>query len=235
MKKKVLVMCIAIFVILLIVATVFFFLMKHTQVTNKGSELEQSITEQIVEKIDFLKLNSFEEVKSYAEESPIYIQESDDKNFYSIGELYINDSPIRVFYSLNEGGTIKRFDGMYSLTFDELTVVDIDNTLYNFSCVISQFFDIENFNFNAYDEKGMAIDAYSTDIYNQLLNQKAKYELTVIDQSNTYWNVSIVATDSKQIDFKFFRCFDLGVYNDDEINIDLRPLEDTELKNTEVE
>ena len=59
-------------------------------------------------------------------------------------------------------------------------------------------------------------------IQTNLLEGNAKYSVSVIDEDNTYWYISAVVTDEKQIDFKFFRCFDPNAYVDDTLNIDLR-------------
>ena len=230
MKKRILTISIILTVIFLIIATVFFFLTKNAGENNSENQVEEYNASESVEKLEFLKLNSFNEVKKYADESPIHILNSDDKNLFGIGELYIEDFPVTLFYSLNDDGTISRIDGTCFITKDNLSEEYVGGALHRVNRIVSGFFNIENVFFTAYDENGAEMENYTVQTYEQLINGKARYRLTVIDESNTYWSILIKVTDKKQIEIEFFRCFDLSVYSDDSPNLDLRSQENTEVE-----
>ncbi len=230
MKRKLLTFSTTAFILCLIVATIFFFLMKNADENNSENKIEEYNAGESVEKLEFLKLNTFDEVKKYADESPIHIQNTDDKNLFGIGELYVEDFPVRAFYSLNDDGTISRIDGTCFITKDSLSEEHVGKAIQCVNSIVSGFFNIENVLFSAYDENGAEIDNYTDQTYEQLINGKAKYRLTAIDESNTYWSILIKVTDNKQIEIEFFRCFDLNVYSDDSPNLDLRSQENIEVE-----
>ena len=51
----------------------------------------------VVETLKFLRLNTFEELKLYSDQHPVYLQTSDDENFFSLGEVYVEEKPVAVF------------------------------------------------------------------------------------------------------------------------------------------
>lgn len=214
------------FVVFLVVAILFFFLMKNSEANKEKNDPAEYDASQIIGKIDFLKLNTYDEIKKYADEN-LYIRESSDETLFAIGELYIEEFPVELFYSLNEDNSISRFDGYYSYELKDSTSDAVWDVIAYFDHVIVEYFNVEYFEHSIFDENGVPIDAYDENSYELMLNGKAKYNLSIIDESNTYWNISAVVTDKEQIEFEFFRCFDLSVYNDDSPNIDLRELEET--------
>lgn len=230
MKKKTLKISIILTIFFLVVAVVFFFLMKNAESDmnldeSKGDDELYDVS-QIVRDINFLKLNTFEEIEKYANEYPIYIQSSDDKTLFAIGELYIKDLPVSLFYKLNDDGSINRFDGSYSYELPESTKDEVWNVISYFNHIIDEYFYFTYFDYDVYDEDGAPIDPYSETSYELILNGKAKYNLSVIDEHGTYWNISASVKDGKKMEFEFFRCFDLSIYDDDSPNIDLRPVVD---------
>lgn len=227
MKKNILKISMLLFMVFLLVAIVFFFLMRNSDPNNQKTDPEEYDVRQVVEKIKFLRLNSYDEIKAYADEYPIYIQTSDDDSLFAIGELYIEDSPVTLFYKLNADKSIDRFDGKYIYTLEKESKDAVWDVISYFNHVIVEYFGTEYFDHSIYDEDGAPIDVYDENSYELMFNGKAKYSLSVIDESNTYWHISTVVKEKKQIEFEFFRCFDLSVYNDDSPNIDLRELEET--------
>lgn len=227
MKKKILIISIILTLFFMIVATVFFFLMKNTEPSNSKSNPDEYDTSQVVEELDFLKLNTYDEIKQYADEYPIYIQSSDDNTMFGIGELYIEDRPVTLFYQLNENGSINRFDGSYSYELKETFAEDVSYTIKCFNNIISDFFLVENFGHAFYGENGAPITSFNEKIYDEVLEGKATYGLSIIDESNTYWYVTATVVDKKCMNFEFFRCFDLSTYNDDSPNLDLRIKDET--------
>ena len=233
MKKKLLKISIVLAILFLIIAVVFFFLMKNTTPETPGAEggegdgftqVEPEVYDasHIVKEIKFLKLNTYDEIKKYADENPVYIQTSDDATVFAIGELYIEDRPVSLFYKLNADNSIKRFDGSYSYEMSDPSASEISRVLSHLDCVVAGCFDYEEFDHSVFGEDGMNINIYDEASYELMLDGKAKYNLSVIDEHNTYWNISAVVIDHKQIKIEFFRCFDLSVYDDDTPNIDLR-------------
>lgn len=226
MKKKILFASIILFVVFLIITILFFFLVKNSEANKEKNDPAEYDVSQIIGKIDFLKLNTYDEIKKYADEN-LYIRESSDETLFAIGELYIEESPVELFYSLNEDNSISRFDGYYSYELKDSSSDALWDVIAYFDHVIVEYFNVEYFEHSIFDENGAPIDAYDENSCELMLNGKAKYNLSIIDESNTYWNISVVVTDKKQIEFEFFRCFDLSVYDDDSPNIDLRVKEET--------
>lgn len=226
MKKKILTISIILTIIFLIVAVVFYFLMKDSKPVNEddGYVYDTSI---IIDDIKFLKFNNYDAIKQYAEEYPIYIQESDDPTIFSIGELYIKENPVTLIYNLNSDGSINRFDGSYSMELSDKSASGLQHTLGLFDAIISDYFYVERFEHDIYDENGAPIDPNSEESYELMLNGKATYGLSVIDEDNTYWYITASVMENKKISFNFFRCFDLSIYNDDSPNINMRELEET--------
>ena len=227
MKKNILKISIILFVVFLLVAIIFFFLMRNSDPNNQEIDPEEYDVSQVVDKVEFLKLNSYDEIKAYADEYPIYIQASDDDLLFAIGELYVEDAPVTLFYKLNDDKSINRFDGKYTYMLEQKSNDEVWDIVSYFNHVVVEYFDTEHFEHSIYDEEGAPVDAYDENSYELMLNGKAKYNLSILDESNTYWNISAVVTDKKQIEFEFFRCFDSSVYDDDSPNIDLRELEET--------
>ena len=92
----------------------------------------------LVKLLRILNLNTYDELKKYADEYPIYIQTSDDKTLFAIGELYIEDAPVKVFYKLNEDGTLNRFDGVYSFDLSLKSVGNVNKFIGALNNVISE-------------------------------------------------------------------------------------------------
>lgn len=234
MKNRLLTVSITLFAVFFVIAAVSFILMNNAkpdtetaQTTPALYDPEEYDVSPIIEKIEFLKLNTYDEIKKYADEYPIYIQSSDDKTLFAIGELYVEDRPVKLFYRLNEDGSISRFDGQYSCEIEQLSADAVWNVVSYFNFVVAEYFGNAYFDHSIYDEYGAPVDAYDEASYELMLNGKAKYNLSIIDESDTYWNISAVIVEQKQVRFEFFRCFDLREYNDTSPNIDLRPEEKT--------
>lgn len=229
MKKRVLKISIILTMFFLLVCIVFFFLMKNTEksnmnenpVNNTEDSLEYDVS-QTVENIKFLKLNTYDELKKYADEYPIYIQTSDDKTLFAIGELYIEDAPVKVFYKLNDDGTLNRFDGVYSFDLSSKSVGNVNKFIGALNNVISELFEVDKFSHSVYDETGVPLQYFDDQIYTKIHEGTATYALSIIDKDSTYWCITAKTINKEQINLEFFRCFDLDVYNDDSPNIDLR-------------
>lgn len=222
MKKKLLILLSVLFVVFLIVAVVFFFLMKNSEPEYEEKEDTTINVEHIAEQIEFLKLNSFDEIKEYSNDAQFYIRESSDELFFGLGELYVDDIPIDVIYRLNDDGTIQRFDGYFSVELKKSNTDELSTLILYFNHIVMDIFGIEYLEHSIYDADGSSMDVYSDGVYEKMLQGNAKYTLSVIDANNTYWRVSAVISDEKTVNFEFFRCFDLDTYNDDSPNIDLR-------------
>lgn len=237
MKKKMLKFSVILTIVLFAITTVFFFLMKNAdkgvnsevQTDTKVVSEEYDVS-QIVEKIEFLKLNTYDEIKKYDENSQIYIQTSDDKTLFAIGELYVEDIPVKVFYRLNSDGSINRIDGSYSLKISSKSAAEVQEKFLIFNDLFSEFFGVTTFNHDFYDENGGKIYSFDDHIYEDLLNGEVYYGLSVIDKENTYWYISADITNQEQINLEFLRCFDLREYNDYSPDIDLRTSEEQESK-----
>lgn len=226
MKKTILTISIILTIFFLIVAGVFFFLMKESEPIDEedGYIYDTSI---VIDSIKFLKFSDYDSIKQYADDYPIYIQESDEQTVFSIGELFINDRPVTLIYKLNSDGSINRFDGAYSMKLDDKSALGLQQTFGLFDAIVSDYFYVERFEHDIYGENGALIDSNSEESYDLMLNGKATYGLSVVDEDSTYWYITASVTDGKQINFDFLRCFDLNVYNDDSPNIDLRPVVET--------
>jgi len=239
-KKKFLIITTILFVVFGVIATVFFFLMKSAESGNTDSSSDANETEQVetydagplAEKLEFLKLNTYDEVKAYAEENPVYIQTSNDPTVFTVGELYIGESPVTLLYQLNEDGTINRIDGYCSLSLDVGSASGVGNTIEHLNTLIAAYFDVDQFGHDAFNKEGAPLNCFGEQLYEEMFNNGATYGLSVIDESSTYWNVSAVVVEQKHLDIEFFRCFDLSVYDDTTPNIDLRV---TEQENEEIE
>ena len=227
MKKKILLLSSILFVVFLIIAIVSFVLMNNAKHNETNVDPEIYDNGELVESINFLKFTTYEELKQYADNNPLYIQASENSDFFAIGEFYIKEAPVKLIYKLNSDRTLNRFDGKVSIKIDKESKDEVWDIVSEFNRVVVDYFGVETFEHAIFDEKGAPIDAYEENSYELMLNGKAKYNLTIIDESNTYWKISAVVTDKKKIEFEFFRCFDLSVYNDDSPNIDLRELEET--------
>ena len=226
MKKKILTISIILTIIFLIVAVVFFFLMKDSKPENEddGYVYDTSV---VIDEIKFLKLNDYDEIKKYADEYPIYIQESDDPSIFAVGELYIKESPVTLIYNINSDGSINRFDGSYSMELSDKSASGLQHTFGLFDAIVSDYFYVERFEHDIYDENGAPIASNSVESYELMLVGKATYGLSIIDEDGAYWYIKASVKEKNQINFEFFRCFDLSVYNDDSPNIDMRELEET--------
>ena len=225
MKRKLLIVSTIVLLVCFIVAATVVFLMKNNVTNNGNEDPEDYEVSHIVEKIEFLNFTTYDQIKRYADEYPIYIQTSSDENMFAIGELYIEDNPVSVFYQLNDDKSINRFDGKYSIELknsDKQCVWDLVST---FNRIVVEHFIVGYFEHNMFNQDGAPIDAYSEESYELMLNGNAKYNLTVIDSNETYWSISAVVVDKKYVEFEFFRCFDLSVYDDDSPNIDMRVFE----------
>lgn len=223
MKRKILRVTSALCVVFLIIAVVFFFLMKSAEPKNNTEEeWEGYDVSHIIENIGFLKFNTYDEIEKYAEEYPIYIQASDDNTLFGIGELYIEEVPVKLFYSLNEDGSLFRFDGYYTSELEKSDVNSVWNKLGYLDYLLLEYFDVEYFDRSIYDENGMPIDPNTDESVELLFEGKAKYSVTVVDEQGTYWSICALVTDKKQMDIEFFRCFDSELYDDSSLNIDLR-------------
>lgn len=221
MKKKLLIISIALVLLLLIGALVFYFVTKDKNSEPISDEGYESAIENTVNQLEFLKLDSFDEVKEKAYENQIYIQNSDDPTFFAIGELDIQDNPVSLYYKLNEDGSINRFDGSFSLKLDNATADGVEYEIWDFNQILVGLFDFYDFKHCIYSSDSSLL-SNDEEAYNKLLNGEAEYRVTIIDKSNTYWCFSAKVTEKKQLDFEFFRCFDLSVYNDESPDIDLR-------------
>ncbi len=226
MKKKLLTIFLILFVVFLIIAVVFFFLMKKGDPNEKGTSVSTELDiEQVLEKIEFLKLNSVEEIKQYTKDSQIYIQESDNELFFGIGELYVENVPIMMSYQLNPDKTIKRFDGSFSVDLKTGSADEVWQFINYVNETISLFYGLEYMNYSIYDKDGAPMEILMGEVQEQLLNGEAKYSFSMIDGHNTYIYASAQVADKKTINFKFFRCYDLEMYNDSNPNVDLRNTE----------
>lgn len=226
MKKKILTISIILTIIFLIVAVVFFFLMKESEPINEedGYVYDTSI---VIDNIKFLKFNDYDAIKQYANDYPIYIQTSDEQTIFSIGELYIKENPVTLIYKLNSDGSINRFDGSYSMKLDDKSASALQRFFGLFDAIVSDYFYVERFEHDIYDENGAPIDSNSEESYELMLSGRATYGLSVMDEDGTYWYIAASVADKEQINFEFLRCFDLSVYNDDSPNIDMREFEET--------
>lgn len=224
MKKRFLTFTIILIVIFLIVASAIFFIRKYKCNDEKIEHIYDTST--VIDKISFLKFNEYDAIKKYADNSSICIGKSNYETFFSIDELYINENPVMLVYMLNSDGTLNRFDGSYSLKTKDKSVVELEEFFWHFDTIIENYFNVEMFEHCIYNEDGAQIDSNAYESYKLLLNGKARYGLSVIDKANTYWYIDASVSNKEQIDFNFFRCFDLSFYNDDSPNIDLRELEE---------
>lgn len=228
MKKKVLKISIIMTVVFFLIATVAFFLMKSATPTDPPAEQEEEdVISPIVESIEFLKLNTYKELKAYADEYPIFIQESDDKMLFGVGELYIADQPVKLFYQTNEDGSLNRFDGYYTAPLPDKSVENVQSVIETLNGVIAQFFEVDFLAVDFYNEQGAPMPNFDESVYGQMLDGKATFGLTVMDEHYTYWYITAKVTDGQQVDVEFFRCFDATQYNVGEPNVDLRPLNET--------
>lgn len=226
MKKKILIVVSIMFVFFLIIAIVLPFFLRNKASNNQDVTQDEYDVGQVVEEIQFLTFNTYDEIEAHFEKKSIHFQVSDNKLLVIMDELYIKDTPTTIFCSLNDDKSIKRFDGKCSYTLETSSADAVWDTLSYLNYVIVKYFDVEYFEHSLYDEQGAPIDANDENSYELMLNGKGKYNLSIIDESNTYWNISAVVTDKKQIEFDFFRCFDLSTYNDNSPNIDLRVSEE---------
>lgn len=221
MKKKVFWICLSLFIIFLIIAIVFFFLMKNADPGNLAEEQAEYDYSQIVEEIEFLKLSTYQKFTDYTKENPLFIRNSDNKLFFGVGELYIEGNSLNLYYTLNEDGSFKRIDGIYSYDLKKNPEQTVENLVWMFDCVVAEMFSVDAFQHNLYDETRMPLEL--SDASYQLLDQgKAMYALSIIDEHNTYWHVTAKLNEEKQVDFEFSRCFDLSIYNNVIPDIDLR-------------
>ena len=226
MKKKLLIISAVLFFVCLITAVVCFFLMKNSEAeaepdAENSQEYDMSET---AEKLEFLRFTSYEKLKAYADDYPVYIQKSDDESLFGIGELYIDGSPVELFYQLSADRSFNRFDGKYTVKLQKSDSDSLWELLVKTDRLASEFFITDYFEHDMLDAEGCPLDAGDESTYELMLNGKAFYNLSVIDEVNTYWNISAAVTDKKQVTFEFFRCFDLSEYDDDTPNIDLRPI-----------
>ncbi len=228
MKKKILIVFgIA---ILILICVLLFFLFKSNLVVENYEEQEGYDVSHIVEDIEFMKLDTYDELKTYADEYPIYIQTSDDDTIFGVGELYIEESPVRLIYSLNEDGSINRFDGEYSVKLKKSSGERVQTVVAAFECIVQQFFGLDYFEHSIYDENGMKIDSHDSDVYENLLQGKAAYSLSVVDYDGTYWYARAVVEDEKTFKFNFFRCFDMSEYDYSSPDVDLRVIAESEVE-----
>lgn len=233
MKKNILTISIILATIFSLVSVIFFFLMKNSEPNDSVSESVEEgefryDTSIVIDKIKFLKFNDYDAIKQYADDYPIFIQESNEKTIFSVGELYIKEKPAKLIYKLNSDGSINRFDGSYSMELADKSVTGLQDTFWLFSAIVCDYFYVEQFEHDFYDENGAPIYTDSEESYELMFNGKATYGLSVIDLDGTYWYITASVSDKKQIDFEFLRCFDLTVYNDYSPNIDMRELEGAE-------
>ncbi|MBQ2943214.1 MAG: hypothetical protein IJD93_00745 [Ruminococcus sp.] len=228
MKKKILI--ISSVALLILICVLLFFLIKGNPFIKVYEEPEEYDVSHIVEDIEFMKISTYDDLKSYADEYPIYIQTSDDDTIFGVGELYIEEVPVRLIYSLNEDGSINRFDGEYSVKLEKSSTENVQNIVSTFECIIQQFFALDYFEHSIYDENGMKTDSYGEDVFEKLLQGKSSYSLTVVDYEGTYWSVTAVVEDKKTMKFDFFRCFDLSLYGDDDPDVDLRVVAESEVE-----
>ena len=227
MKKKVLKISIILTVVFFLVAAVAFFLMRNAAPAEPAQEAEEDVIGPIVERIEFLKLNTYKELKAYADEYPIFIQESDDKNLFGVGEVYIADQPVKLFYQTNADGSLNRFDGYYTVPLADSSVESLYPVIETLNGVISTYFDVEYLVVDFYNEQGAPIPNYDDSVYEQMMAGKATYGLSVMDEENAYWYITAKVTNGAQVDVEFFRCFDATQYTVGDPNVDLRPLNET--------
>lgn len=228
--KKVLIICLSLFFVFLIIATVSFSLMKENAPiggsTSSSSDFDASRFAE--ENLKLLTLNSYDDIKRYADEYPVYIQQSNDEKLFAIGEFYVKEEQVALFYRLNEDGTLNRFDGKYTYKLTSSEYEEVWNIVSLFDDIVSELLSVEHFMHSMYGENGAAIDPYDEFSYKLMLEGKSAYGLTVIDDKGTYWCTNAKVTNGAQIDFEFFRCFDSTVYDDASPNIDMREQEEAE-------
>lgn len=227
MKKKFFKISIVLTVVFFLVAVAAFFLMQNAAPAQPETEQDPYDVSGIVESIEFLKLNTDKEVKAYAEENPIYIQTSDDDTLFAIGELYVEESPVTIFYTLNKDKSIKRIDGYYSLALSDKTAEGVSEYVSYLDQIIADYFGITYFDHSMFDEQGAPMSPYEETVYEQMLQGKATYGFSVIDEDGTYWYITADITNGEQLDVEFFRYFDLSIYKDITPNIDLRSNNET--------
>ena len=227
MKKKLFKISIVLTVVFFLVAVAAFFLMNNAAPAEPETEEDPYDVSEIVESIEFLKLNTAKEVKAYAEENPIYIQTSDDETLFGIGELYVEESPVTIFYSLNKDKSIKRIDGYYSLPLSDKSAEGVSEYVSFLNRIAIDYFGVTYFDHSMFDEQGAPMVNYDETAYEQMLQGKASYGLSIIDGEGTYWYISASITDGEKLDVEFFRNFDLSIYKHLTPNIDLRTNNET--------
>ena len=162
MKKIIIIVLLCLVIVLVTLGFIFSKMANNAEVDNTASydEASYDVTE-VVESLKFLKFNTYEEIKAYAEDYPVYIQTSDDDTVFGIGELYIEGNPVELFYTMNEDGSLYRFDGYYSIEIDKSVLNDVWNKISYTDNILLSLFNVQHFNHSIYDEQGLSIDGYT--------------------------------------------------------------------------
>ena len=183
------------------------------------AEIDEDKFSNAAEKLEFLKLNNFSDVKNYANESEIYIMNSDAEGVYGIGELYIENIPIYVSYTLNNEDEINKFSGMFSVELEEK---NIDDVLYFVNKTISFLFDLQEFEYDVFSKDGFQMNIYDEETSSELLNGNATYFVSLYDEYDTYWKITATVSKEKVFEFSFMRNYYLGDSADGYPTLDLR-------------
>ena len=230
--KKALKITVGLFFVFTIISASAFFMMKRstTEKNNSSTDSAESSSEIIVEneedkfsnaaeKLKFFKLNKFSDVKKYANESEIYIMNSDAEGIYGIGELYVENIPIYMNYMLNDEDEINKFSGIFSV---ELKENDINDVIYFANKMILLLFDLPEFEHNVFSKDGFLLNIYDEETTNELLNGNATYFVSIYDEYDTYWKITATVSKEKVFKFSFMRNYYLGDFVDNYPTIDLR-------------
>ncbi len=248
--NKLLKIFIVLFLLFSIVSALAFLLMKKSkennetsvessEVVSNTSEIEQGdYTEEhknAAEKLKFLKLDDFDAVRKYADESEIYIMNSDSEITFGIGELYIKEIPVFITYMLNDESSINLLSGTFSVELNNNDLESLRDIIYYIDRVIFYLFGEVEFEHSIFSSSGYLIDCYSDESYTELLNGEATYHVSVIDEKETYWKIKGSVTEQKNVVFSFLRSYDFRKYEDNSPNMDLRKEDIEDLSSIESE
>ncbi len=239
MKKKIFIISLSLFIVLLAATAVFFMLMKGSE-SGEGEDSGEGVTtgeietggesgeyaldidvESVVNTISFFKLNTTDELVAYIAEGNVCTQPSSASTLFGVGELYINDSPTDLYYSLNDDGSLLRFDGYCSYTLTEVSEGSVKAALHVLDSVAARLFGLStnDFEHSIYNEIGAPIYG-SENAYTLFAESKASYGLSVFDEYGTYWYMRARLSENV-LNVEFFRCYDVDMYSDNSPNIDL--------------
>ena len=227
MKKILLIIVCAIIVAALGMAAFLLLRPKHEQDAQPPSDSEKTYADvgdvnEIYETIKFLRFSSLVELKEFSEDHNVFIQTSDDPKLFGIGEIYVDQAPVVLFYRMKDDESFDRFDGSCSISLKDKTAAEVAYIIRTLNDLVCKLFYTDKIEHSMYDEAGIPMYSFDESVYLRMLEGKATYGLTLIDEKNTYWYATAKVTDGKQIDFSFFRCFDSERYKDSFIDVDLR-------------